>query len=421
MTDLLSAGLSKVERLLVIARTSAERLRAAERSPSEMAREISIAYLIEGSVLLVEDSVRITAQLINTATEEHVWAEDYSGHLSSILSMQSQAATDIVEEIEITLTPDDERRLADVQKVNPEAYQRHLQARTHWRSGDWEAAAESIRQSIALDPDYAPAQALNAMIHVMLAGFLGRSESDEIARASVERALETDPAHPLAHVANGMIHLDLDWNWREAEKAYLRAMEFNPNYPGAHEAYGHLLYCLGRVEDAEREGLLAKAADPLSASVNDFLADLSFMKGRYDETIAHSRSALELEPNDPHAIFLTGMAYRKLGDETRAAEAFNRSLEFDSQWTLMAYQLLGRWDEIPPAVIGSVAESNPFPLSFVYAERGENDRAIELIRATMSRAPAWLVYLRPQFQSYTTLWSDPRFQEIVREVGLEGT
>ena len=269
MTEALITDLAQIGALRVISRTSAMRYKGSDKPLPEIARELNVDGLVEGSVLRAGDRVRITAQLIHAATDQHIWAKSYDRDLSDVLALQSEVARAIAEEVQAKLTPQESARLARPRRVNPAAHEAYLKGRYYWARATEESVRTSIEyfeEAIAKDPRYALAHAglsdaYNQLCNPILE-IVPQGEIIPRSKAAATKALELDDTLAEAHISLGRIKFYFDWDWVGAEKSFRRAIELNPNYAYAHYVYALLLSALGRHTEAIHESTACPGVGP---------------------------------------------------------------------------------------------------------------------------------------------------------------
>ena len=327
MTEELITQVSKLGNLKVISRTSVMQYKGSKKSLRQIAGELHVDAVIEGAVQLVDNRVRITAQLVDGATDEHIWADRYDRELSNVLLLQSEVAGDIAEQINLRLTPQQQLRLkASVRPVNPDAYQSYLLGRYYWnmRTGAGLAqAGQYFTEAIQKDPKFALAYSGQADYFAYLT-VLGGPEimkpHDAMARArtAAVKALQLDDSLAEAHASIGNILHNYDWDWAAAEREYKKAIELNPNYAIAHHLYAHLLIETGRKEQSLAEAQRALELDPYSPSVNNGLARQYYLSRDYDKAVAQCLMGLQLNPAYFPARIQLALAYEQTGRLSQA-------------------------------------------------------------------------------------------------------
>ncbi len=292
MTDEITTDVAKLSGLRVISRTSAMRYKNSRKSLPEIARELNVDGVVEGTIERLGDRVRIRTQLIYAPADQHIWAEVYERDVKDVLSLEADVANDIASHIELTLASQPTHP-ANQRAVNPDAHELYLRGRYYWNKRDpqdLKLSVQYFQQAIARDPGYALAYAGLADAY----GLLGEMAQ---AKAAAEKALELDSELAEAHASLGLIDPFLEWNWKDSKAHFEKAIALNPNYATAHHWYGEVyLMPMGRVEDALAEIRKAQALDPLSAVIaTDLGKDLYFAR-RYDDAVVELQHALQLDP-----------------------------------------------------------------------------------------------------------------------------
>ncbi|MBI2956055.1 MAG: protein kinase, partial [Acidobacteria bacterium] len=428
MTDALTAELSKISALKVISRTSAMQYKGAKKPAPQIARELDVDALLEGSVLREADQVRITVQLIHGPTDQHLWADSYQRELRSILALQSDVARAVSQQIQITLTPQEQSRLAVSRPVNPDAYEAYLRGR-YWASRFApDAIPKSLdyfQRALALDPAYAPAYAGLAEAYTTMA-FASVSPPRDVypkARAAAERALELDDTLAEAHLSVGWIQVVYDWNWSGAETSFRRALELSPNSPMAHSFYSILLSVLGRHDEAIAEARRARELDPLSPLTNINLGWRFHNAGRFQQALEQYQHTLELEPNFLAARQNLAAIYTAQGRYQEAQAELSQLEPLFSQAPILLAEL-GR----TYALSGKKAEAlrlaqrletlsqqrylQSYWLAALFAALGDPDRAFARLEEAYVQRDGWLIFLNVD-QRFESLRSDPRFPALL--------
>jgi TolB-like protein/DNA-binding winged helix-turn-helix (wHTH) protein/Tfp pilus assembly protein PilF len=304
MTDELITDLAQISALRVISRTSVMAYKGARKPLSQIARELNVDAVVEGTVLRSGDQVRITAQLIEASTDKHLWSQSYEGELRDTLALQSRVASAIADQIRINLTPREQAALKNVKVVNPEAYESYLKGRYFWnkRTADGlKAALAYFKQAIEEDPKYAKAYSGLADTYALLGDWqyavMTPKEAFPEAKAAAIHALELDNTLGEAHNSLAFVLDGFDWDLDAGGKEFRRAIELNPGYATAHHWYAWHLSLLGRFDEAIVEMRKAENLDPLSLIINADLAELLGLAHSYDESIRQSLKTIEMDPN----------------------------------------------------------------------------------------------------------------------------
>jgi TolB-like protein/class 3 adenylate cyclase/Tfp pilus assembly protein PilF len=429
MTETLIADLARVRGLRVISRTSSMAYRNSDKTLPQIARELNVDAVVEGSVLRAGDRVRITAQLIQASSDEHLWSDSYDRDLRDILAVHSEVAQAIAGEIELQLSRPAERGQA-ARPVDPGAFEAYLKGRHHWnkRTGaDLRKSIEYFETAIALDPDWALAHSGLAEAYVLLANYDPSArprDSMPRARAAAERAIELDDELAPAHTALAAVRQWYDWDWEGAEAEFQRALELDPSYATAHAWYAYLPVTKKRdtVEHIQR----ARELDPLSMIIGSQMGLFLLLARDYDRSIETLLETLELDPNFALAQVVLAQAYAAKGMHEEAVEVAERLARTDSEPQHMvtlaeAYAAAGRREDalrILEEIHGSAID--PVYVAYVYAALGDADAAFEWLEKAYERRQL-LVTLIHAFPSLDPLRSDPRFADLLRRIGLPGS
>ncbi len=435
MTDALITNLAKLGALRVISRTSVMKYKGVKRPLPEIGRELNVDALLEGTVTPSGGRVRIDAQLVQAANDRHVWAESYERDLKDVLSLQDEVARDIANRIQVKLTAQESAGLSRAQPVNPEAYQRYLQGRYFWNKRSEEGfikAIEFFEQAIAKQPDYAAAHAGLSDVYALLGTWpnakISRSEATARARAAALKALEIDDTLAEAHASLASVSMLYDWNWPLAEKEFKRAIQLNPGYATAHHWYAYYCASQGRMEEAVREMRLAQQLDPLSLIINADVGEILYNSRRYDEAIEQSRKALEMDRYFAPAhncLGLTYLAKQQYPESIAELETAVRLSGGRSDFMAFlgtAYARAGRREEARTILKQirtgpSARYDSLLAVAWVLAALGERDQAFAWAEKVYPTRPMefYLLKVRPIADP---LRSDPRFQDLVRRLGL---
>jgi TolB-like protein/Flp pilus assembly protein TadD len=434
MTEELIGRLSGIHGLRVISRTSTMRLKNTQLSVPEIARMLAVEAIVEGSLVREGHQIRVHAQLIRAATDEHIWAGEYQREYQSILEVQEEVARNIVEQIQLNLTPEDRARLASKPPVDPQAYESYLRGRYYFNQRTEDALHKSIasfQQAIARDPAYAPAYSGLAEAYAML-GFRGGFPSKDAlldAKKAALKAIELDDTLAEPHASLGFIAETYEWDWPAAERQYKQALELNPGYAQAHNWFGGYLTYTGRFHEGVAEAVHARELDPLSLPLNNALAGRLLAAGRYDEALRQVQTTLELDEHFAPAHQTLGWVYLHGGKQDDAIREFQNALELagaadtDIQLDLgFAYAVSGRRDEARRilANLQQLYQQGIVPaasLATLHGALGEsNDAFVWLEKAYQERDPQ-LTYLKAG-RRFEPLREDPRFRQLLRRVGF---
>ena len=360
--DEILTRLAKIAELKVISRTSTQKYKSAPDNLRQIAQQLGVANILEGSVQKANDQVRVNVQLINATTDAHLWAEIYDRKLTDIFTVESDIAKMIAETLRAKLTGSEKNALSKKPTEDPEAYELYLKGRFFWnkRTGnDLKTAADYFRRAIDADPSYANAYAGLAQSYLLIPLFGAGMPRDFFpkAGAAARRAIELDETSAEGHAALGNLYCMDDFNPPASEKEFQRAIALDPNYATAHHWFSNsLLVTMGRFDEAIKEGKRAVELDPLSLIINSDLGSTLILSRRYDDAIAQLRATLALDPNFAYAHWNLGEALYLKGDSTGAIAEYEKAASLDNDPEIQA--LLAR----------------------AYAETGKKEQALEILR-----------------------------------------
>ncbi|MFQ5664685.1 MAG: tetratricopeptide repeat protein, partial [Terriglobia bacterium] len=430
MTDALIANLQKIQALRVISRTSVMSYKGVDKPLPQIARDLDVDGIIEGSVLRVGNRVRITIQLFHGPTEQNLWGERYERDLVDVLVLQSEVAQAIVREVEIQLTAQEEAQLASTRPVDPEAYEAYLKGRYEWNSRSAEGLNRAIgyfQQAIQQDSTYAQAYAGLADCYLVLAGQaeLPPEEAYTQAKAAAARALEIDDTLAEAHTSLALIHM-LHFDWVKAEEAFLRALERNPNYATAHHWYALYLSAMGRSAEALAHVRRARALDPVSPIISSNVAWCLYLARQYDQAIEAARRTIQDHPNFDAAHGYLGQAYLEKGMYEEAIVELKHALDLSGGGNIFlgeignAYAVAGRRTQARQMLAELTQRAreryvSPYDIALVHIGLGENERAFELLNQAVQERSSRFVNLKVH-PRLDTLKSDPRFEQLLRRM-----
>jgi len=429
MHEALLTDLAKMKSVRVISRSSVMRYKEAPEPIKGIARDLDVDAVIEGSVLRSGNQVRITAQLIDGATDEHLWAESYDRDLEDVLSLLSDVSKAIASEIQTTIVSRDEKGDVPSPRINPEAYETYLRGRHAFGtfSGEGQARALDLYQrAIELDPAFAPAWASLATAQILRALFISPGkEGISTARASARRALKLDPNVGEAHAVLGFISLYSDWDWPAAERELKRALMISPNDASVRHAYADYLLVTGKPEESLEQVRLGRSYDPLSRLSNQIVLYHAFMAGHFEEVIIEIQRMNERFPGFQGTHNMMGNALWSLGryDEALA--------EYEMSWGPESFQIFSQgFDRLGPkgamkAMADRLVEQSktqpvgPLDVAVCAAAAGENDLAFEWLEKAFDARSAQLLHapFHPRFDS---IRADPRFEALMQRIGIPG-
>ena len=433
MTDELITQLAHISALRVISRSSVMTYKSMHKPVAEIARELDVQAVVEGSVFRSGDRVRLSAQLIRVPADENLWAQSYEGDIRDSLALQSKVAQAIAGQIQATLSREEQLALGKSKAVNPRAYEAYLKGRYYWNKRTAEGlrkALEYFRQAIEADPSDAAAYSGLADSYALSGdweyGVLPPQEAFSQAKAAATKALALDDNLSDAHTSLAFA-LDLyGWDWDAAEKEYQRAIELNPGYATAHHWYAWHLLMRGLNSEGIFELRRAESLDPLSLIISADIADALCIAHLYDESIQQSNKTLEMDPNFAVAHYELGQAFEQKGRHDEAIAEFQKSIElsgrravFDSNLAYV-YAVSGRKQAAMEILKNLEARDDKNPsadanIALIYVGLDDHDEAmIWLNRAYEARFNPSIL-LRPTFDS---LRADGRFKDLWHRIGL---
>jgi TolB-like protein/Flp pilus assembly protein TadD len=432
MCDALITELSQIKKLRVISRTSVMQYKDKHESPAQIAQELGVDALVEGSVLRSDDRVRISAELVQPQTGQNLWAHSYERTVTDILALQSDVARDIVTQIQIQLTQPEQERLAKTRTVIPAAYDAYLQGNYYVAKRTGEAVTQAVadyRQAIQLDPTYAPSYAGLAGALALMADYKDVPSSQVLpeAEAAAVKALQLDDNLASAHAALGQIRA-YRLEWTGVLDEFKRAIELNPGEANGHHWYALSLAAAGRSDEAISEMKLAQELDPRSLIINANLSWVLYLAGRNDEAMAQAQKTVAMDPNFAVARGYLGQAYLAQRDYAKALQELQQALALSGGETSFKAELANA-----DAVAGKKAEAlailrellqrssqqyvSPYSIALVYVGLEQNDEAFRWLDKAYAERSVRLINIaaHPRFAG---LRGDPRFAALVQRIGL---
>ncbi|MCJ7579765.1 MAG: protein kinase [Candidatus Aminicenantes bacterium] len=435
-TDELIGQLAQIGALRVISRTSVMKYKNTDKSLPEIARELNVDAVVEGTVYQVGENVRIRVQLIDALPEErNLWAHTYERAGTDVLVMYGEMARAIADNTKVELTSDEKTRLASARKVDPKAYEAYLKGMSHWYKltpPDLDAALQYFESALEKDPDYALALTGIALV------WIGRNQFGSVqpsvavpkVQEAALKALELDNTLAEVHFVLAALRTwhDGEWNWKAAEKSFLRAIELNPNYPDARVYYSNLLCYLDRPDEALAQAERALELDPLNSLFMSIYGSVLLSLGRYDEATKQVRNALKTSPNDPVAHSILQEVYHIKG---QYEEALAEAKATFSAWGLdplvevieQGYEKDGYAGAMRSAAetleaFSQEAFISPFFIAFVYAASGDKEKSLEWLEKGYEIKDPNMPYIKGHGIIDNLLHDDPRFQDLLRRMNL---
>lgn len=435
MTDDLIANLAKIRSLRVISRSTAMAYKGTHKPLPQIANELNVDAVVEGTVMRVGNRVRITAELVQVSTDRHLWADTYESQIGDVLTLQNRVSSAIVDEIRINLTPEDKVRLAKNPSVSPEAYEEYLKGRYYWNKRSGEGFAKAIRyfeNATRKDPQYALAYAGLAdsygIIGAIMYGSVPAAEAAPKAKAAAVRALQIDPSLAEAQTSLATAKFNYDWDWAGAAEGFKRAIQLDPSYATAYQRYSLYSIAMGRFDDSLEQIKKARDLEPLSISINASFGWRLYLAREYDRSIAQLRDTLEMDPSYGWAHLTLGQAYEQKGQYDLALQELQRAVEISHSSPLMvsalahAYALSGNQSEARKLLAQLDAQSkkqyvSPFYVAIVYLGLGKNELAMNWLQKAYADRSNGLVFLKVE-PELDPLRSDPRFISLLRKLNF---
>jgi eukaryotic-like serine/threonine-protein kinase len=431
MTEALTTELARLGALRVISRTSAMQYKGARKSLPEIANELKVDGIVEGSVLRSGQRVKIDVKLIRAGSDEHLWANTYVRDLTDILVLQSDVARDIAKQVQIKLSSSDTARLSNAAKVNPEAHDAYLRGRFYWSKGereDLETARKHFEEALLKDPRYAPAYAGLADYYSVLP-FYTNARPDEVfpkAKENVAKALEFDSSLAEAHGTKAYISTYYDWDWQTAEQEFQRSLALNPNDGTLRHRYSRYLSSVGRVTEALAEIERARLLDPSDLVIKANVGVIYFFDRQYDRAIEELQKVLRDYPDFSTAHWGLGLAFAQKGKYEQALPEVEKAAQRRGTNSLASlghiYGLMGRKKEARDILSelkkrGEERDVSDYQLALVYIGLDEKDAAIEALEQAYRERSTLMTYLKmdPRLDS---LRSNPKFQDLLRNMNF---
>ncbi len=433
ITEVLTSGLSKLANLQVISRTSAMTYKGSRKGLRAIARELQVDALLEGSVTRFGPQVRVVAQLIDSATDTHLWTQAYERDFVDVLRLQSEIVQAIVKEIRIATTPEEIGRVSYVRRVKPGAYEAYLKGMFHlnkFTPEGFELGIASLQQAVEQDPGDPFAYAALALGY----GIMGHDRLPDAlarARAAALRSLDFGGDLAEAHLALGMVALYSDWDLPGAGRQLERALQLNPNFAEARRDYSWYLRACGRPKAGLEEMRHAEALEPLVPLFSADLAWQYFEEGRFDAALVEARKSIELDPKFAEGLAVEGWALTALDRRDEALAAHVRAASADAAWKWplgRTYALMGRKDDARKiaAELGEApGPMDQWGLAVIYAALGEANEALRWLDAAYTSRFSWMPWIadfsRLEPDLFTSLRHDRRLDALIKRIGVPAT
>ena len=434
MTEELIFTLSKIAQLRVIARTSVMKFRSPSKSIAEIGNDLGVTTVLEGSVRKAGDQIRIAIELVDVATQEHLWSEQYQRQLEDVFDIQSDIATRVASALKVEILQREKGEIEKKATGDVDAYREYLNGRFNWNLRTEAGLYQAIQHfstAISLDPSYALAYSGVADSYAMLALSEVLPPRDAFPRAkdAAEHALRLDANLAEAHTSLGLTRFQYDWNWPAAEVAFRRALELNPRYPVAHQFYADYLKAMGRFPEAIEHMKTALDLDPGSLAINTGLGHVLYLSRQYDEAIRQYRKAVDMDPKFVLSHLWFGRPYLQKGMYAEALAEVSEAVRLSGEST-MALGVLGH-------VYGSAGQRNEaeallrklqdraslsyvasYWIALICVGLGDKDQAFEWLERALQERSSWLVWsgVEPRFDS---IRPDDRFTLLLGRLGLD--
>ena len=430
MTEALITDLGQIQALRVISRTSVLQYKGARKPLNQIARELNVDAIVEGSVSRSGGLAKVTARLVYGPTDSQLWSRSYQRELQNVLIMQGEVASAIVHEIDVTLTPQEKIRLASGRQVDPAAQEAYLKGRYHWHKGSAEEtrkAREYFEQAVRVDPQYAASYAALAAYYSVSTD-LPAKEAIPKAKEYAVKALELDDALAQAHTALAGIKFYGDWDWAGAENEYKRALALNPNDAEAHRTYSSYLLGLGRFDEALLEVERAQQLDPLSLYTSVNAGWTFYFVRQYDRAVEKCQQALELDANSDGAHACLGHSDRAKGMREQAISESERAVTLSGRaparvvGLARAYAAFSKRMEAQKLLEELRARArhgyvSPYHFAMIYIALGEQQQALASLDQAYAERDRYLTWLRVD-DAFDPLRKEPRFQDLLHRIGF---
>jgi TolB-like protein/DNA-binding winged helix-turn-helix (wHTH) protein/tetratricopeptide (TPR) repeat protein len=435
LTEALVTDLAQVRSLRVISRTSIMTYKGTRKKLPEIARELNVDAVVEGSVMRSGDHVQVTAQLIEAPTDTHLWAETYEGSQRDLLVLQNRMAQAIVQQVRVALTPEEKLRLATIHLVSPESHEAYLQGRYFWNRRTPAALLSSLEfyeKATKADPNSAEAYAAMAAVYATMVATdqFPPQEMEGKAKAAAQKALSLDETLAEPHAALGYMKAVGDYDWDGSFAEFKRAIELDPSYAMAHHWYGYMLECRGRFDDALREVHKAQELDPLNLAEQESPAQVLYWSHKYDECVAQSRKTLQLDPNFFYSHMFMGDCLAQLKKYDEAISEFQETLRITPRNTAVmarlgyvlgmvgrkreALDLLKQMEQTRQSEYTSAGLQ-----AWIYAGIGDREHTLESLEKDEDHRGTTTLFLRDDAK-LDLVRKEPRFVALLKKTHLDG-
>jgi TolB-like protein/DNA-binding winged helix-turn-helix (wHTH) protein/Flp pilus assembly protein TadD len=434
LTEALVTDLAQVRSLRVISRTSIMTYKGTKKKLPEIARELNVDAVVEGSVMRSGDHVQVTAQLIEAPTDTHLWAETYEGSQRDLLVLQNRMAQAIVQQVRVALTPEEKLRLATIHLVSPESHEDYLQGRYFWNRRTPAALLSSLElyeKATKADPNSAEAYSAMATVYATMVATdqFPPQEMEGKAKAAAQKALSLDETLAEPHAALGYMKAVGDYDWDGSFAEFKRAIELDPSYAMAHHWYGYILECRGRFDDALHEVHKAQELDPLNLAEQESPAQVLYWSRKYDECVAQSRKTLQLDPNFFYSHMFMGDCLAQLRRYDEAISEFRETLRITPRNTAVmarlgyvlgmvgrkreALDLLKQMEQTRQSEYTSAGLQ-----AWIYAGIGDREHTLESLEKDENQRGTTTLFLKDDAK-LDFVRTDPRFIALLKKTHLD--
>ncbi len=435
LTEELISTLSQIGGLKVIARTSVMQYKDVDKNISEIGKELTVGTILEGSVRKYQNQARITVQLIDVETQEHIWSKDFDRELEDIFTVQSEIAQNIANELKVRLIDSEKEQIDKIHTNNPQAFQEYLIGKhllNSRNSSGIQSSLEHFKNAIDHDPEFSLPYSSLAYAYTLIAaagyGNIPKEDASQKAKVYVQRALEIDSTLAEAHAALGYIRFRIDWNWKGAEKEFKRAIELKPNYSTAHEWYALFLGVHARLDEALVEMNKAYELDPMSPSVSTGMARTYYWRGEYEKAIVQCEKTLQMEPTYAEAYLALGITYNATNQYEKSIFNLKKAVELSNRRPIILGVLgniYGKSGNIEEAnKLLAELESSPVNNDKIYASAfvkiglGQVDEALYTLTDLLDQKYGIFIYMKVE-NNILPLKGHPQFDAILKKMDLE--
>jgi TolB-like protein/DNA-binding winged helix-turn-helix (wHTH) protein/Tfp pilus assembly protein PilF len=420
MTDELITSLAQITSLRVISHTSAMSYLGTHKPAAEIARELGVDALVEGSVVRSGNKVRITAQLIHAASDRHLWAHSYDREMSDILTVQGEVAREIAESISIRLTPQERIQLARARPVSPEVALLYFQGSYFLSQLDTPRAKEIFTEAIRRDPNSAESWAgLADTLHTM--GVQGDYDAFPQAKDAANKALAIDGSQAQALMVLGIVSFLYDWNPTQSEAFFRRSIELRPSYGMAHALFANMLAHHGKFEEAIQETKLASASDPVSVLANSMAWHSYFCARRYDDALRIMLSAMEVDPTIGPENWRVATSWEQKGEYLKAIEASSGEEAPTLRTAFASSGEQGYWRRKLELLLSGRGPHDRYGFSAIaraYMHLGKREEALQALEKGYQMHDPYLIFWLPIYAEFDSLRPEPRFQKMLLGLGI---